>query len=238
MQFNGHWYAAAYQDGDRSIIFLGSDDALTWTRLATVFNDECRIPLEPEPMFFPDGRVVIGIRMDDGDDYLDDGHEKLCFADPPYTSFSCPAELPGRLDGPLTFEHGGERYVIARAHLPAIKKRTVIYRFTGNLHDLSGVGLEQIATLPSAGDTSYAGMTWLGPDRALISYYTSNPALGDVPWWYGSLNPTDIFLGTLDFTNGDGTAVPFVRDGAVGPCRPLDDGGLLFPDVTIDVGGP
>jgi hypothetical protein len=182
--------------------------------------------------------VVVAVRLDDGENYLDDGHEAMCFADPPYTTFSCPTELPGRLDGPLAFEHGGERYIITRQHLPMVRKRTVIYRFTGNLHDLVGVGLDLIATLPSAGDTSYAGMTWLDADHALFSYYTSNPVLGDVPWWYGSLNATDIFLATLDFTHGDGTATPFARDAAVGPCRPLEDGGLLFPDVMVDIVSP
>jgi hypothetical protein len=84
-----------------------------------------------------------------------------------------------------------------------------------------------LAELPSAGDTAYAGLTWLTPDRALISYYTSNPVLGDRPWWYGSLHATDIFLGTLDFSHGDGTATPFVRDAGVGPCRPL------APDASV-----
>jgi hypothetical protein len=199
-----------------------------------VYSDECRIPLEPEPVFFPDGRVVVGVRLDDGTNYLDDGHEALCFADPPYDTFTCPAELPGRLDGPLVFMHGTERYVIARGHLPQLRKRTVLYHFTGNLHDLTGVGLELLATFPSAGDTSYAGMVWLDTDHALVSYYTSNPARGDVPWWYGSLNATDIFLATLDFSNGAGTGTPFTRDGAVGPCRPLEDGGMLFPDADLD----
>jgi len=90
-------------------------------------------------------RPIVGIRLDDGPDYLDDGHEKLCYADPPYTSFQCPAELPGRLDGPITFVHGTDRWVIARAHLPQIRKRTVLYRITGDLHDLTGVGLEAVA---------------------------------------------------------------------------------------------
>ena len=234
IQVGARLYAAAYQDGDRSIIFLESADGLTWNRLATVFSDPCRIPLEPEPMFFPDGRVVIGIRMDDGPNYLDDGHEKLCVADPPYTHFECPTELPGRLDGPVTFEYGGDRWVIARAHLSGLRKRTVLYRWTGNLHDLQGVGLELVATLPSAGDTSYAGLVWTSPGHALVSYYTSNPDY-DIPWWHGSLSASDIFMARLDMsrvTHGDTS--PLHDRGVITKCRPFEDGGTLFPDVTLD----
>ena len=236
VEVNGRLYAAAYEDGDRSIIFLDSADGLTWRRLATVLDAPCHIVLEPEPMFFPDGRVVVGVRMDDGPDYFDDGHEKLCYADPPYTHFECPVELPGRLDGPLSFEYGGDRWVIARAHLvgPNYHKRTALYRWTGNLHDLQNVGLSEVATLPSSGDTSYAGMVWTSPGHALVSYYTSNP-YNDIPWWMGSLNNTDIFTARLDFTRataGDPNTLHDRGHGAI--CRPLDDGGTPFPDVPAD----
>jgi hypothetical protein len=64
-------------------------------------------PLETELVFTPSGKLLALVRMDGaGDELLGDVgrlRTKVCWADAPYATFTCPDELVGqRLDGPLS----------------------------------------------------------------------------------------------------------------------------------------
>jgi hypothetical protein len=51
--------------------------------------------------------------------------------------------------------------------------------------------LEEAAELPSGGDNSYPGFVQLGPDRGLLSYYSSHEGSGT------HLAPSSIYLAEL-----------------------------------------
>src|SRR5262249_61462050 len=113
---------------------------------------------------------------------------KVCWADPPYSAFSCPDEINGqRLDGPLSFFHEGRLFVVARKHLGADgRKRTALFEIKGNLEG-GALAIEEKGELPSAGDTSYAGVAPIDADRSLLSWY-SGELQKDETWGVGIFN--------------------------------------------------
>lgn len=199
----GVFYSAAYLDGDLSVTLFSSTDGETWQKGADVYTISADTPLETELTFMPSGKLLALVRMDGTDAELlgDSGvlRTKICWADPPYGSFSCPAEFDGeRLDGPLSFFHDDRLFVVARKHLGANdKKRTALYEITGTLEG-GPLSIKEWGELPSAGDTSYAGVATIDATHSLLSWYSGNLDL-DQGWVLGMLNTTDIWQGTLDF---------------------------------------
>ena len=59
-------------------------------------------------------------------------------------------------------------------------------------------GLIHLSDLPSAGDTSYAGVIIQG-DQAYISYYTSTIAQ-EMPWLLGVISPSTIRMAKVNLT--------------------------------------
>jgi hypothetical protein len=203
-QQGGVYYSAAYLDGDQSVTLFSSTDGVAWTKGADVYTVSPDTPLETELTFMPSGKLLALVRMDGTDAELlgDSGRlrTKICWADPPYASFSCPDEFDGeRLDGPLSFFHDGRLFVVARKHLPTDDhKRTALYEITGTL-DGGPISIKEWGELPSAGDTSYAGVATIDATHSLLSWYSSALS-NDVAWSIAMLESTDIWLGTLDFS--------------------------------------
>jgi hypothetical protein len=56
--------------------------------------------------------------------------------------------------------------------------------------------LRYLTDLPSAGDTSYAGIVMQG-DELIASYYTSPPQR-DITWILGMLRPSNIRMARID----------------------------------------
>jgi hypothetical protein len=196
-------YSAAYEDGDKSVKLFSSRDGAAWTPGAVIYDVAADTPLETELVFMPSGRLLALVRMDGSDRELLGGfgrlRTKVCWAEPPYASFSCPQELDGaRLDGPLAFFHGSRLFVVARKHLPALnRKRTALYELGGQL-DGGALTLKELAELPSAGDTSYAGIAEVDADRSLVTWYSGELA-SDHPWFLGMLEASDIWSATIDW---------------------------------------
>jgi hypothetical protein len=140
----------------------------------------------------------------DGNDYELFGHRgrlrtKVCWARAPFHEFSCPAELRGvRLDGAVAFRWNGRLFVIARKHLKGerVRKRTALYEITGN-HERGPIRITDHGSLPSAGDTSYAGVARIRGSRFLVTWYSSPPRL-DQSWIVGFGGRTDIWKATID----------------------------------------
>jgi hypothetical protein len=203
-QQGGVYYSAAYLDGDQSVTLFSSTDGEIWKQVAPVYTVSADTPLETELTFMPSGKLLALVRMDGTDAELlgDVGRLRtnVCWADPPYTSFSCPQIFMGeRLDGPLTFFHGSRLFVVARKHLGADDhKRTSLYEITGTLEG-GPLSISEWGELPSAGDTSYAGVVTLDADHSLVSWYSSNVPK-DEGWVFGMLDISDIWQGTIDFS--------------------------------------
>jgi hypothetical protein len=204
----GVYYSAAYLDGDQSVTLFSSKDGVTWAKGADVFTVSALTPLETELTFMPSGKLLALVRTDGDDAQLlgcDGGLQtQVCWADPPYASFSCGAPLMGvRLDGPLSFFHDGRLFVVARDQLTPTyvgdcRKRTALYEITGTLEG-GPIGITKWGDFPSAGDTSYAGVATIDADHALVSWYSGNLAK-DESWATAMFDITDIWQGTIDFT--------------------------------------
>jgi len=199
---DGMCYSAAYEDGDLRVDLFSSPDGEHWTHGAEIYGVSEDTPLETELVFMPSGRLLGLVRMD-GTDFELLGNRgrlrtKVCWAEPPYDAFECPQELNGvRLDGPVAFFSEGRLFVIARKHIigPEVRKRTALYEITGQLE---GGPIEAVewGELPSAGDTSYAGVAPIGHDRFLATWYSS-PLAGDPGWIEGFLGQTDLWWATI-----------------------------------------
>lgn len=205
---DGTLYNAAYEDGDASVALFSSKDGVTWTKGPTVYDVAADTPLETELTFMPKGKMLALVRMD-GDpnkaEYLDPAapgarqRTKVCWSSPPFTKFDCPQELgDARLDGPVTFWWKNRLFVVARSHLPQIKKRTSLFELTGDF-DGGALTLKNWGDLPSAGDTSYAGVAPVDDTKFLVSWYSSDVP-DDPNWLYGMLGLTDIWTATLDLS--------------------------------------
>jgi hypothetical protein len=201
-EHDGAYYTAAYEDGDKSVVLFSSQDGKAWTQGPVIYDVSTDTPLETELTFMPSGKLLALVRMDGTDDELlgDTGRlrTKICWADPPYSSFSCPDEFSGeRLDGPVSFFVGSRLFLIARRHLQGLgKKRTALYEITGNF-DGGPLTLQTLGDFPSAGDTAYAGAVELADGRWLATYY-SGDLEKDEGWIFGILDLTDIWRALID----------------------------------------
>jgi hypothetical protein len=203
---DGVYYSAAYQDGDLQVVLYRSTNGRQWTAGPQIYGVSQDTPLEAELVFTPSGKRMLAlVRMDGTDSELFGNagrlRTKVCWARKPYTTFSCPQELNGvRLDGPVAFYWRRRLFVIARKHLQNTDflKRTALYEITGNLEG-GPIGIREWGELPSAGDTSYAGVARLGGARFLATWYSS-PVAEDPSWIEGFGGPTDIWKATLDLS--------------------------------------
>jgi hypothetical protein len=200
----GVFYAAAYEDGDKSIKLFTSPDGATWTAGPVVYDVAADTPLEPEILFMPSGRMLVFFRLDGTTEELLGNFGRLrtqvCWAEAPYTSFSCPQQLAGvRLDGPVAFFHGARLFVVARKHFiePADRKRTTLFELGGDLEG-GPLTITDHGDLPSAGDTAYAGVADIDADRAVVTWYASDLS-EDAPWARAILDASDIWKATIDF---------------------------------------
>jgi hypothetical protein len=206
VEHDGVYYSAAYQDGDLQVVLYRSTDGRNWMAGPPVYGVSADTPLETELVFSPSGKRMLALVRMDGNDSELFGNQgrlrtKVCWARKPYTTFSCPQELNGvRLDGPVAFYWGKRLFVIARKHLQGtdFHKRTALYEITGDLEG-GPIGIREWGELPSAGDTSYAGVARLGRARFLATWYSS-PVAEDPSWLVGFAGPTDIWQATLDLS--------------------------------------
>lgn len=203
---DGVYYSAAYEDGDLQVVLYRSKDGRHWSAGPQIYGVSEDTPLEAELTFSPDGRRMLAlVRMDgDNNDLLGFAgrlRTKVCWAKRPYKRFTCPQEFDGaRLDGAVAFHWRGRLFVVARKHIigPEMRKRTALYEVTGDLNR-GPLKLREWGELPSAGDTSYAGVARTGASRFLVTWYSS-PLEGDPSWLEGFGGQTDIWRAQLDLS--------------------------------------
>jgi hypothetical protein len=194
------WYVPAYWHDHGESILLRSRDGIEWTRVSSIHqgdgNDETDIE------FLPDGRLLATARLEITPDTLL-GNPEACtliaVAEPPYASWKKTRSQVTRLDGPVLFSDGGRVFAVAR-HQPGSRrfptylgsawsrKRTALYL-------VEEERLVHLSDLPSAGDTSYAGVVLR--DGALFADYYTSRTDRDYPWLLGMLLPTDIRMARI-----------------------------------------
>ncbi len=200
----GVYYSAAYHDGDSSVSLFTSTDGATFSQGADIYTVAADAPLETELVFMPSGALLAIVRTDGATVDLLGGttnlHTHICWAEPPYSSFTCPGAIDGqRLDGPLAFLWHERLFVVARKHLGHdLRKRTALFELTG-FSPGAVPAIKEWGELPSAGDTSYAGMATIDDQHILLSWYAGDLTL-DENWIYGILDATNIWTAVLDYS--------------------------------------
>lgn len=218
------WYAAAYwHEHGRSALF-SSTDGIEWSKVATIFDGGRRND-ETDFALLPDGRMLTTSRLEG--DFPEWGYGMLfgdptgatliCRASPPYTRFEIAAESHlTRLDGPALFSYADRVFAVGRLQpdlrQPFLRQGSIFARKRTSLFEVRQEGLVWLSDLPSAGDTSYAGVA-LHEGKAYISYYTS-PLEHDFPWIVGMVNATRIRMASLDLERLDHLA------SSLATCRP------------------
>ena len=194
------WYVPAYWKDHGESILLRSRDGREWERISTIHrgdgNDETAIE------FLPDGRLIATARLEITPDspfgHADAG-TAIAVADPPYTEWRTARSQVTRLDGPALFRIDDTIFAVAR-HQPEprgrltrlggmlARKRTALYR-------VEPERLVYLSDLPSAGDTSYAGVV-RRDGHLYVDYYTSRIDR-DFPWLLGMFLPSEVRMARI-----------------------------------------
>jgi hypothetical protein len=145
------------EPADWKLKLVVSEDGITYETVAHL-----GVPGHPNETtlrFRPDGTMLALVRREGGDTFGWIGTSK-----PPYRDWTW-HQTKHRLGGPnFVGLPDGRLWAVSRSYPGGAK--TVLARMTGDSY-------EPVLTLPSGGDTSYAGLVW--HDRLLwVSYYSSH----------------------------------------------------------------
>lgn len=140
-------------------LYAGSDGRKFETRVENLFDRE--YPNEHSLVEMPDGSVLCLLRRDEGSSTGLLGKSR-----PPFTAWTW-SDLGIRIGGPAALRLPDGRIVaVVRLYQP--RPRTSLCWL-----DPAAPRLTECLTLPSGGDTSYAGLVW-HEDRLWVSYYSSH----------------------------------------------------------------
>jgi len=160
---DGRAYGVSYRthpddSSEWALTLVSSTDGRTFERV-TALSVPGR-PNETTLRFMPDGEMVALVRREAGDRLAWIGRSRA-----PYTAWTW-RETTHQVGGPNFIRlPDGALWATGRSYPGGPK--TVVARMT-----LDG-GFDPVLTLPSGGDTSYAGMVWHG-DLLWVSYYASH----------------------------------------------------------------
>ncbi len=194
------WYLPAYWWEHGKSQLLKSTDGINWTSVSSIhqsesipgdFNDETAIE------FLPDGRMISTARIEVGQEYTGhpEGHTLISVAEAPYTKWNAVKSDVTRLDGPALFSYKGKIFAVGRRHVqnswPTFHG-SIYARYRTSLFQVLENKLVFISDLPSAGDTSYAGL--VQKDGYLYACYYTSPVNRDYPWILGMVSESDILM--------------------------------------------
>jgi hypothetical protein len=195
------WYVPAYWHEHGKSALLSSTDGKTWNVVSQIYegdrNDETDIE------FQPDGSLIATARLEFSDDYIGDqrGSTLIATSAAPYTAWiTHTKDLLTRLDGPALFSYKGSTYAVARYQpelaWPLAQQGSILSRKRTSLFQVKPEGLIYLTDLPSAGDTSYAGLVQQGDDL-YVDYYTSD-VTRDWFWLMGMISPSEIRMARVN----------------------------------------
>ena len=157
---DGRAYGVTYRsESDQwTATLVSSRDGRTFDRVATLAVPDK--PNETTLRFMPDGEMVALVRREAGDRFAWLGRSRA-----PYTTWTW-RDTSHQIGGPNFIRvPDGDLWASGRSYPGGPK--TVVARLTLD------AGYEPVVTLPSGGDTSYAGMVW-HEGLLWISYYASH----------------------------------------------------------------
>jgi hypothetical protein len=199
-----NWYVTAYWWEHGRAALLHSTDGEHWTIHANIHEDDRTDETDFE--FLPDGSMIATARLEMSESIF--GHPQgstlVATAKAPYTDWElCTRSPVTRLDGPNLFAYLGQVYAVGRFQpltggpftwqgSAFCRKRTALFR-------VSQAGLVYLSDLPSAGDTSYAGVV-VRDDELWTCYYSSD-IRRDYAWIMGMMRPTDIVMARINMAS-------------------------------------
>jgi len=169
-QIHGELYGTAYRriGGAYHSKLFKSCDGIEWEEKA-----DFPVPGGEVSIDFDQDGTLWALLRDDNNNSI----PTLCLAEPPYSKFHFSKALPFRLQGPMIKCLKGGCAIIGRCWDGTGRRNTRT--------DLFWIEKDQepcfIRTLPSGGDTSYAGWIDMAPGRAAVSYYSSHEYKMDEP---------------------------------------------------------
>jgi hypothetical protein len=196
---NKTWYVTGYWHEHGKAVLLKSSDGVQWEIVSQIWEGDHNDETDFE--FLPDGRILATGRLEAGDGLLGDRDActLLSVASPPYTQWSYARSYETRFDGPCLFQYNGRIYGIGRyqaSFFPRLAEQGGMFsRKRTSLFAVDEKGMTRLTDLPSAGDTSYAGIVIQGDDL-YASYYTSD-VKWNPPWILGMFKPTAIKMARI-----------------------------------------
>jgi hypothetical protein len=204
------WYVTAYWHNHGRSILLQSSDGISWQTVSQIHEGDGNDETDFE--FLTDGDMLVTARLEGSADNEwgnSEGCTLLATAPPPYERWTYHRSAVTRLDGPCAFSYNGRVYSIGRyqaTHARILAEQGGMYsRKRTSIFLVEPDRLQYLTDLPSAGDTSYAGVIVQG-DEAIASYYTS-PAERDDTWVLGMFRPTDIKVARISLSALEALAV-------------------------------
>ncbi|MBM3288962.1 MAG: exo-alpha-sialidase [Candidatus Hydrogenedentes bacterium] len=195
------WYCPAYWHEHGKSALLKSTDGEHWEQVSVIHTGDANDETDCE--FLPDGRMVATARLEVVPDSALGhklGRTLIATAGPPYEHWLYATSYTTRLDGPYLFAYKGQVYAFGRRNPDPnywpMYTASILGRKRTALYKVDPEGLTWLSDLPSAGDTSYAGVVIDG-DTLYASYYTSDIAR-DWPWIIGMLSPSEIRMVKVD----------------------------------------
>ena len=188
-RFYGLAYGNEPDDWDRKptvLHLLRSFDGLDWEPVSQVTDNGSEATFRVTA----EGTMRVAIRGGD------DNRFTVATAKPPYTDWNL-KDAGFVIPAPRLVEVDGREYVIGRQHVrdpsgPEDQERIVARRTS--VWRLEDEGVVHVLDLPSAGDTSYAGVVQQEDGALLISYYSQHETeIGGKHW----LGPAHIYLARI-----------------------------------------
>jgi hypothetical protein len=180
---------------------LRSADGLKWEIVSEIVEGESGDETDFE--ILDDGRILATSRLEgaEHDAWFGDrgGATLLSVAPAPYTDWRRTHDLKARLDGPCLFRFAGRVYAVGRYEPEPrgflFQMGSILSRKRTALYLVEPAGLRVLGILPSAGDTSYAGVV-LHDGYLYTSYYTSRVDR-DYPWIVGMLLASEVRMARM-----------------------------------------
>jgi hypothetical protein len=193
---DGHTcYVPAYWWEHGKSILLSSTDGASWSILSEIYRGDRNDETDFE--FLPDGRMIATARLEFSESWLGhpEGETLIAVSSPPFDSWHVTARSRvTRLDGPNLFAYHGQVYAVGRYQPvqrgPFSHQGSILARKRTSLFRVQEQGLVRLTDLPSAGDTSYAGIA-IRREDLYVCYYTSD-VHKDYIWLVGMFSPSSI----------------------------------------------
>ncbi len=181
------FYGLAYGNEPRyrdqpltEIHLVQSADGLNWEKVSVVTKNGSEATFRVDP----GGEMRVAIRNGD------EKRATLATAKPPYTDWEV-QDIGEVIPAPRIVEVDGREYVIGRQHIRDPDDRERIVERRTSIWRLDGARTTHVLDLPSAGDTSYAGVVKQEDGAMLVSYYAQHEVEVGKPHF---LYPANIYL--------------------------------------------